>query len=186
MEHIIDKYQDTPVFLSANDNVLDFYPKFSFKRVYDKLPFCECEINNELEPQKLKYDEQAVWNYVNNHLNFSQKFDCLNTASVNLFHIHRGHLKDCLYEIPELKTMVIARQNGPTLKLIGIFSLKELSFNQLIKFLPFENVKKIEFAFTPHFSDLNYQIQEYKGDPFFVRNINCDLEDIKFPELSVT
>lgn len=82
--------------------------------------------------------------------------------------------------------MVIARQNGDTLKLIGIFSLKELNFNQLIKFLPFKNVKKIEFAFTPHFPDLDYQLQEYKGDPFFVRNINCNLSDIKFPELSIT
>ncbi|MFP4371211.1 MAG: hypothetical protein ACLFQ4_03200 [Halanaerobium sp.] len=136
--------------------------------------------------KKIKYDDQAVWNYVYNHINFSNKFDCLNTASVNIFHIHRSHLKDCLYEIPELKTMVIARQSGDTLKLIDIFSLKELSFNQLIKFLPFKNVKKIEFAFTPYFSDLDYQMQEYKGDPFFDRNINCDLGDIKFPELSIT
>ncbi len=131
-------------------------------------------------------DDQAVWNYVYNHINFSNKFDCLNTASVNIFHIHRSHLKDCLYEIPELKAMVIARQSGDTLKLIDIFSLKELSFNQLIKFLPFKNVKKIEFAFNPYFSDLDYQMQEYKGDPFFDRNINCDLGDIKFPELSIT
>lgn len=186
MEHIIDKYQGIPMFLSANDSVVDFYPKFGFRPAYDKLPVFRCDLNNELEPQKLKYDEQTVWEYVFNHINFSKKFDCLNTASINIFHINLGHLKDCLYEIPELKTMVIAQQTGNILKLIGLFSLKEISFNQLIKFLPFKNIKKIEFAFTPYFSDLDYQMQEYKADPFFVRGIDCDLGDIKFPELSVT
>lgn len=38
----------------------------------------------------------------------------------------------------------------------------------------------------PYWSDIDYTMQEYKTDPLFVRNVNCDLGDFKFPELSIT
>ena len=34
LEHIIEKYKDVPMYLYANETVLDFYPKFGFKRAY--------------------------------------------------------------------------------------------------------------------------------------------------------
>jgi hypothetical protein len=82
--------------------------------------------------------------------------------------------------------MIIAKQKGSTLKLIGVFPLKDISFPELLKYLPFCNIKKIEFGFMPYWSDINYTMQEYQTDPLFIRNINCDLGDFKFPELSIT
>lgn len=186
MNHIISKYDGIAMYLSANDSVVDFYPKFGFIRTYEKLPIYECEINNNIEPQKLQYDNAKVWEYVYKRINFSQELDCLNTFSVNIFHIYWGYLKDCIYEIPDIDTMIIAKQTGSTLKLIGVFSLKNISFSDLVEFLPFKNIKKIEFGFMPYWSDINYTMQEYKTDPLFVRSTNCDLGDFKFPELSIT
>jgi len=186
MDHIISKYDGIPMYLSANDSVVDFYPKFGFTRTYEKLPICNCEINNKIEPQKLQYDNEKVWKYIYNRQNFSQKLDCLNTFSVNVFHIHWGYLKGCIYEIPEIDTMIIAEQKGSTLKLIGVFSLRNLKFTELLQLLPFNNINKIEFGFMPYWSDTNYTMQEYETDPLFIRNVNCDLGDFKFPELSIT
>ncbi|WP_265445014.1 GNAT family N-acetyltransferase [Acetivibrio straminisolvens] len=186
MEHIIKKYDNVPMYLSANDSVLDFYPKFGFKRVYEKLPVCECVINNDVMANKLSYDDPKVWDYVYKRVNFSQKLDCLNSSSINIFHIYWGYLKDYIYELPEIDTMVIAEQKGETLKLIGVFSMKDISFSDLIKYLPFANVKKIEFGFMPYWSDVNYIMKEYETDPLFVRGLRCDLGDFKFPELSIT
>ncbi|HOM01524.1 MAG TPA: GNAT family N-acetyltransferase [Acetivibrio sp.] len=186
MEHIIEKYNNVPMYLSANDTVLDFYPKFGFKRVYEKLPICECVIDNDIMPNKLSYDDPKVWDYVYKRVNFSQKLDCLNSASINIFHIYWGYLKDCIYELPEIDTMVIAEQKGQTLKLIGVFSMKDISFTDLVKYLPFTNVKKIEFGFMPYWSDVNYIMKEYETDPLFVRGLRCDLGDFKFPELAIT
>jgi len=186
MEHIIEKYENVPMYLSANDSVVNFYPRFGFERIYEKLPVCECEINNNVQPNKLVYDDPRVWNYVYNRINFSQKLDCLNTACINIFHIYWGYLRDCIYELPEIDTMVIARQKGDVLKFIGVFSLKDVCFADLIKYLPFNNVKRIEFGFMPCWSDVNCVMKEYETDPLFVRGLHCDLGDFKFPELSVT
>ena len=51
MEHIIEKYEGTPMYLFANEDVVNFYPKFGFKRVSEKLPVCHCEINNDNKPK---------------------------------------------------------------------------------------------------------------------------------------
>lgn len=186
MEHIIQKYDDVPLYLSANDGVLNFYPKFGFKRVFEKLPVYECKINNDKKPNKLQYDNPKVWDYVYNRKTFSQKLDCLNTTSINIFHIYCGYLKDCIYELPEIDTLVIAKQNGTTLKIIGVFSLRNISFFELVSFLPFRNIDRIEFGFMPYWSDVNFIMQEYETDPLFVRGLSCDLGDFKFPKLSIT
>jgi len=186
MNHILDEYEGIPMYLSANDSVVDFYPKFGFKRVYEKLPVYKCEVNNNIKPQKINYDSKKVWNYIYNRINYSQKLDCLNTSSINIFHIYLGYLKDYIYEIPELNTMIIAIKKESTLKFVGIFSLENISFFELIDYLPFKNINKIEFGFMPYWSDMNYTMENYKTDPFFVKNIDCDLGDFKFPEVSIT
>jgi len=186
MEHIINKYDNVPMYLSANDSVVDFYPIFGFERVYEKLPICECVISNDVKPNKLSYDDPKVWKYVYNRVNFSQKLDCLNTGCINIFHIYWGYLRNSIYELPEIDTMVIAEQNGETLKLIGVFSLRDISFSDLVRYLPFTNVKRVQFGFMPYWPDVNYEMKEYETDPLFVRGLRCNLGDFKFPELSVT
>lgn len=186
MEHILDKYKDYPMYLAANDSVLNFYPRFGFERFTEKLPVCDRKINNQCKAVKLSFDDPKVRNYVSKRVNFSDKLDCLNSYSINLFHIYWGYLKDHMYEIPELETMVIAEQNDTTLKLIGVFSLREIGFAELEKALPFSNVDRIEFGFMPYWKDIDYRMEEYDTDPLFVRNIHCNLGDIKFPELSFT
>ncbi|MTI66975.1 MAG: GNAT family N-acetyltransferase [Firmicutes bacterium] len=186
MEHIINKYESVPMYLSANDGGVNFYPKFGFKRVFEKKPVCEVEIDNEIKPNKLQYDDPKVWNYVYNRVNYSDKFDCVNTESINIFHLHMGYLKDFIYEIPELETIIVAKQKGTTLKLIGVFSLQNINFTELIKFLPFCNVNKVEFGFIPHWTDIEYVMHDYKTDPIFIKNVCSDLGEFKYPELSIT
>ena len=186
MEHILNKYPDTPMYLSANDSVVDFYPKFGFERVYEKLPVLDMKIDNQIAPNKLRFDNPKIWDYLMNKRIFSQQLDCLNTASINLFHIYLGYLKDLLYEIPELDMLIIAEKNGPVLKLIAIFSGMQVSCSDLAKHLPFDKIERIEFGFIPdHLCD-NYRFEEYKTDPLFVRNIKCDLGDFKYPDISIT
>jgi predicted GNAT family N-acyltransferase len=186
LEHILEKYKHVPMYLYANETVLDFYPKFGFKRAYEKLPVYECKINNNIKPAKLSFDDPKVWNYVFKRVNFCKELDCLNTASINIFHIYWGYLKECIYEIPEIETMIIAEQKGTTLKIIGVFSLKETSFSEFLGYLPFSNVQRIECGFMPHWTDIKYSMQEYECEHLFARGASCDLGNFKFPELSIT
>lgn len=186
MEHIQKKYEGYPMYLCANEGVIDFYPKFGFRRIYEKLPVYDCDMNHPVSAVKLSYDDAKVLNYINNRVNYSNHLDCINTASINLFHIHWGYLKDSIYELPGLDTMVIAQKKASTLKLIGVFSLKKISFSELYHALPFQDIKRIEFGFMPYWSDVSYRMEEYETDPLFVRGVNCDIGDFKFPELSIT
>jgi len=38
MEHIFNKYPQTPAMLFGNSTVLNFYPRFGFKRIYESSP----------------------------------------------------------------------------------------------------------------------------------------------------
>ena len=186
MEHIIKKYDGTPMFLYADDEVLGFYPKFGFRRVYEKQPVANCVVDNEPNPVQLSYDDPKVEHYLFNRAQFSQALDCLNTGSINMFHVHLGYLKDSLFEIPELNTLLIAKQTGAILKLNGVFSLKPILFADLLARLPFANVERIEFGFMPYWPDLQYVMERQEMSPLFVRGLACDLGDFKFPELSTT
>ena len=185
MQHIIDKYSNVPMYLSANETVVDFYPKFGFKRIYEKLPVAKYVINNDIEPVKFDINDKLC-EYVYKKVNFSPVLDCLNTAAVNLFHIHWGYLKDCIYDIQALDTVVIAEQNKNKLKIKGVFSLRDVCFTDLLMNLPFKGVDIIEFGFMPYWNDCKYEMTSYEHDPIFVRNVGCDLGDFKFPELSIT
>ena len=186
MEHIINKYPNVPMYLSANETVIDFYPRFGFERVFEKLPTAQFKIHSEVEPRKISFDNPKIWDYVYKRKNHSSKLDCLNTASVNMFHIHLGYLKDCIYYIPELDTIIIATQKETVLKIIGVFSLRDVTFENLAKYLPFKDVSIIEFGFTPYWNDLEFEMTPYETDPLFVKGVKCELGDFKFPELSIT
>jgi len=186
MEHIIEKYPDMPMYLSANETVTGFYPRFAFERVIEKLPVAQFKVHNDIKARKIRFDNPVIWNYIYNRINYSSELDCLNTESINLFHIYWGYLHDCIYEIPELKTLIVARQNKTVLKIISVYSLKDISFQDLANQLPFQHVSLIEFGFMPYWNDLEYEMRFYDTDPLFVRGIKCELGDFKFPELSIT
>lgn len=186
MEHIIDKYDSTPMYLSANDGVVDFYPRFGFKRVYEKLPVAKCNVSNELQVKKLGFKDPKIWDYVHKRTNYSPSLDCISGGNINIFHIYLGYLHDSIYEIEELDTLIIANQRDNVLKLIAVFSLKAVSFSELIKRLPFRNIEVIEFGFMPYWDDCLYTMTEYEHDPLFVRDIHCNLVEFKFPELAIT
>lgn len=186
MQHILEKYEGVPMYLAANEGVVDFYPKFGFRRVYEKLPVAFVSVENTHLAHKLCFNDPKVADYIYKKIQFSEKLDCLNTQSVQLFHVHFGYLKESIYELPEIETMIIAEQEEQTLKLMGVYSKRPVTFEQLLKHLPFTQVQKIEFGFMPYWSDCAYEMMETETDPLFVRGIGCDLGDFKFPELSIT
>lgn len=186
MDHILKKYNKVAMYLGANDSVTEFYPRFGFRRVYEKLPVADVTINNDIEPIFIPYNDPQVLDYIYHRINYSQILDCKNTQSINLFHIHLSFLNNSIYHIPELDTMFIAQQEDKVLKLIGVFSKKDITFDELASKLPFQGVERIEFGFMPYWEDAVYSMQDYETDPIFVKNITCDLGDFKFPELSIT
>jgi len=186
MEYIFEKYPNMPMYLSANDDVIEFYKKLGFSRVYEKEVFIKESINNDLVPQLINYNDPIIWHYLEKRVNFSSTLDCLNAQAINMFHIHFGYLKDSIYLLVSIDTLLIAKQNKNQLHITGVFSKKYIRFSDLVESLPFKGVTEITFGFMPSWEDCSYQMRDYKCDALFVKNINCDLGDFKFPELAIT
>lgn len=186
MEHIIQKYPNTPMYLSANEDVVNFYPRFGFERIYEKLPTASCTIDNNITPVKVHYQDKLILDYIYNRVNFSQTLDCMGSESINIFHIYLGYLHEHIYHISDIDTLVIGEQDGKSLKLYGVFSLKPITFEDLKHNLPFKGIRTIEFGFMPPWEDIDFTMNDYETDPIFVRGVTKNLGDFKFPELSTT
>lgn len=189
IEKVIKKYENTPMYLCANNSVIDFYPKFGFERVYEKLPVVDLKLDNEFDGdicRKLQYDDKKVWEYIYKRNVFSKNLDCLNTQSINMFHLYSGQYNDSIFELAEINTLIIAKKKNDILKIFNVYCKQEVEFNELLKNLPFKGVKRIEFGFMPYWENINYRMEEYKTDPIFVKNLKCKLGDFKFPEFSIT
>jgi len=60
MQHIIEKYKDIPMYLFANESVVDFYPKFGFRRLFETRYLAEYVIDNDIFPGKLRFDDTKI------------------------------------------------------------------------------------------------------------------------------
>lgn len=186
MEHILSKYGNMPMYLSANDSVTGFYPQFGFTRVREKRPVIRARLDGAAASVRLRFDDPRVTAYVNARGSFSSTLDCLNTQTVNLFHLHEGSYAHCLYEIPALSCLIVAEQSGRVLRLHDVVSERPVAFGELAPLLPFRGVERVECGFMPDRLNAAYTMEPFEADPFFVRGIACDPRDFKFPDLSLT
>lgn len=186
MEHLLARYPNTPMYLSANESVLDFYPRFGFRPVREKLPVLFCAIDNACPTTKLAFDDPKIAWYIRERKVFSGLLDCANTDSVTLFHIHLGPYKDCLYEISACQALAVAEQEGDTLRLHGLFALRPVCWEELAAHLPFAGVRRVAFGFAPDALGAPFHWEAFDGEALFVRGVACELGDFKFPDLCFT
>jgi len=151
MEHITTRYPQTPAFLFANESVTDFYPRFGFRRVPVFRPVLRQALHNPSKaPIKLQNDSPALPDALARRGQFSQVLDCSNTDSIRRFHLLMDYA-DSIYLLPECGAAAVAEQAGETLFLADVIAETPVTFAQLAKELPFCNVSRIEFGFTPDF-----------------------------------
>jgi len=152
MQHILELYHSTPVFLDANASVADFYPKFGFRQIQFYAPEIEMIINNDAS-QAVKCDDAEFIEAIYNRGCFSNKLDCTNTQPIQMFHAIMEY-NDDIYFLPDLDVIVIAKQEGSELFIADVIAKNPVSFEELKKFLPFSNVELVEFGFNPDWLDI--------------------------------
>jgi len=149
MEHVLNIYKDTPAFLFANQSVIDFYPRFGFKQVQTHRPTIKTTINNDpTKAKKLDANDPIVKNTIFNRAGHSGILDCLNTESIQMFHMLMGYPDD-IYSLPKHEAIIVAQQNGTELFIADVISRKPVTFEQIKPELPFNDIEKIEFGFCP-------------------------------------
>ncbi|MEL7568806.1 MAG: GNAT family N-acetyltransferase [Dehalobacterium sp.] len=149
MEHIQNRYPVTPMFLFANESVLDFYPRFGFQRIYESSPSIEHIIDNPLgTAQKILPQDSVVRRFLSNGRHSSKVLYCTNSEPVEWFHLLMNYGKN-IYHIWEHDVLVVALQQKEELFIPYLNMPDGTDFVRIAAALPFTGVRTVHFGFVP-------------------------------------
>jgi GNAT superfamily N-acetyltransferase len=187
LEHILFQSPDVPMFLIANPSVLDFYPKFGFRRLLDRAPFIECDLPpSSAGLERLTAGGARVGEMLTRRACFSNVLDCANAAPIQFFHLLLEY-PHSLYEIPSLGALLVAEQSANVLRLVDVCATRTVTMEDILPHLDFPGVDRIEFGFNPDWLGVECQWAESKKeDGIFVRGDLPLTGDFILPELLVT
>ena len=123
METIVDELAGEPLFLFANDTVIDFYQRFGFRTGQpEAVPLWDIPLDLQNASRALtqvKPTDPRVVQRVVNHRPPSRRFD-VKTAAIEMFHLIEKH--EChTYLALAGSVVLIADQRGDDLDVFGLF-----------------------------------------------------------------
>ena len=185
MERVLERYPDSPMFLFANQNVLNFYPRFGFCRVYESSPVLEFRPNHP-PVRRLALDDSLVRQFLERGRCGSARFYCANTLPIEWFHLLS--CGDSLWHLPEIEGFAVAEQQGNELQLHYLSLPEGLPVEAALSYLPFSGVTRIRFGFYPDELASRCKFEPLLGgdESMFVRGHIPLPETYTFPALSKT
>lgn len=160
------------IYLFANDSVLDFYPKFNFKRVDEyqcsktlRISYTSAPSFKKLDTAN-KNDIELLEKTINDAQPIS-KIAMRNNTSLIMFYC-LSFKKDCIYYLKEIDAVVIAEIEGETLYLNDVFSKDQVDLNQVIQQMANKTTKKVTLGFTPLDEGDYHKSLITTGDTLFV------------------
>lgn len=195
MKHVIEKYEKEYdiIYLFANKEVLEFYPRFGFKKVIEGSYELKKEELNEKQCtiRKLNSDNPKDYEIIlklsRNRLPISRKLGVCNDIWP-LFVYCLYEFKKDLYYLEEENAIVVARREDEILHLYDVISLKPVDLDNIIEKFVKHNDTKIEFHFIPEFKKYKVEgkLKERPDDTLFVKTKNTELKEVLFPITSHT
>ncbi len=178
-------------YLFANPSVLEFYPRFGFKRVQQNQFSAEVlQLSPAVtQPRKLDLsspaDLETLLRLTNQRVPVSQTIGVSDDQWLLMFYctmVFGRHL----HYLPELDAAVIYRQEDNVLHLIDIFSTKPFDVDEIIGAILPAGVKTIKFHFTPEGTKLDVLCEDWQSeDGLFILPAGFKLpERFMFPTLS--
>lgn len=154
IEKVLEEWRDRCdlIYLFANDSVLNLYPKFGFVSVDEYQHSKEISVENTTSNVKKlnmsdKKDRNFLFNTISKSLPVSKLHMC-NNESLIMFYC-TSFMKENVYYIETLDTIVISEFNGDTLYLNDVFSIRGILLDDIIEAMGKKELKKIVFGFTP-------------------------------------
>lgn len=198
MDIILKEYEDYDlIYLLANNTVLDFYPKFGYKRVIEGKYEMDVREINELELYNdniIKLDlenedhKRIIERLIKNRVPISQKLGIIKDYWP-LYTYCNYEFRDDLYYLEEEKIIVILRRENNTLELYDILSEKNFVLDNIISKVLRKEDKKVKFEFIPESKKykIDFELEDKLNDALFVLEGKETLEDgILFPMTSHT
>jgi GNAT superfamily N-acetyltransferase len=180
------------VFLFANDDVLEFYPRFGFTRVREQVFRADRAIEPAAPPWRTLElssapDRALLRRIAATAEPVTNRFGARDYGGVVLWYwsnvFHHG-----LRVSPEHDAIVVVEQRGQLLRICDVLSPRLLDLAGCLPHLAAVPVRQLEFGFTPErYFPSARPVAEYTDSPLFVRGPDR-LPDVpfKFPLLAQT
>lgn len=177
------------IFLFANDEVLDFYPKFGFQKsgeyeyVKNVMNTQECSI--EKVPMKSKEQWDMLEKRINNCAAYSA-FEPVGYSELFMFYITK-FMQDTVYYCKDQDAYVIAEIEDSQLILHGVFARQECDLDKVIAAFGKE-IKKVRLTFAPIKKE-GYEVLPYREEDctLFIKGEGFEgfkADRVRFPELA--
>jgi len=148
------------VFLYANDSVLDFYPKFGFKRAPEFFAVAEQTDKdriaaNKADVRKLdvtQQQDQQILMRIASQTTAQYRMTPLQNQSMLFLYggfSELSFLKDCMYYLPEIDTIAVASVKEDALTLYDVLSPQKAPLDLVISSLAQPGTKRAELHFLP-------------------------------------
>ncbi len=185
MEHILAEYKEKVdgIYLFANGEVLEFYPKFGFK-VAQEHEYSKSiqDINSVYKVEKVDMSDKSNWDKL---------LDASSYASVNmrLSMNNKGLLgfwttsfkKESIYYIPEEEAYIIASIEEETLIIEELFAKQRLDLDKVAKSFG-DKIKTVKLHFTPYIIE-GYTLTPYQEDDCTLFIMGEQLESLEKEKL---
>jgi len=189
LEHIA-AHGEAPVFLFANSSVLDFYPRFGFRRVMQQQYRAEVDIAPQpgqaidLDIRDAAQREMLAQMY-RRARSVDAKFSVVGYYPAAIFHLL--HLPRRCVHLPRHDAVLIVRQEGDRLYLDDVVAAAPIDLHAVLPAVIAAPLRHIEFGFRP--SGLwNGETQAgVDGEMLFLRGApDIEAPDLHFPDLAHT
>lgn len=195
MEHAMAQYDDRVdlMFLFANDDVVEFYPKFGFREIDEHLFVQKSRIPKgtgtarrlSLESSD---DVKLIEGLLAGRKPLTKRFGAEDYAFITTWHLLNLFPKS-IYWVEEAGAVVIATFKDGVAKVWDVISRSNVDIDSLLSsVLPSEDVKEVIFQFPP--DQIGFTCDEVVIDPeshLFIRTeLAFPSEPIKFPTTAQT
>lgn len=189
METVLDEWSPKvdEVYLFANDEVLDFYPRFGFRRSGEVQ--CAASVSTSFPARAEKVDMEQAEHRENveraiRRTRGVSRFS-MNNAGLAMFWL-TGPMKDRVRHDPETGAYLVASVEGDLLLLDDVFSEEAVDLDSVIAAFGPE-VRRVAFGFSPCMDeDLQRTVCEEENTTLFVLKNAVDFraKGLRFPVLS--
>lgn len=165
MEQVEADYRQVDgIYLFANDSVLDFYPKFGYRKVSEYQYSKQVNITEAARVKTLSMGDKQEWNVLEKAIQNNQfhgQFDMVENMELFMFYVTK-FMQENVYYDELLKAYVIAEVEQDEALIHAVFSEHKVDINDIIQ--SFGNtIKRVILGFTPE-ETVGYECSEVQEE----------------------
>lgn len=189
INHVIEKYENEYeiIYLFANKNVLDFYPKFGFKSLKQNQFILDMNMEfyrfSQIRKLDIMKDEdiRIIKELAIKRIPISSILGIESSYSLLMFYCLYV-FSECIYYIDDLDALIIYKKDNGVIHIYDIVSKEKIDFSEIISRIGSDRDYRVVFHFTPDFQDIKLDRIPYddSDDMLFVKTKTIDIPENLF------